>query len=245
MKGHLPDHYATLGLHRTCSVADIRKAYRLLAKRHHPDVNPGSADAMARIQALNEAYEVLCDPAARQAYDQELARAPQPPTEERARPTNANVSEDVQLNLLDFLRGTTLTIAVRDPGHRGGVETYTLVVPPETAPGSRFRVKRAAPFERGFVIVRVKARPDYRFKVRGSDLRCDLKISAQRATAGGTESLRGLTGSPVRVTIPAHVGRGEIIRVTGEGLPRPRGGRGDLLVRITYRPDVRITQERR
>jgi DnaJ-class molecular chaperone len=46
----------------------------------------------------------------------------------------------------------------------------------------------------------------------------------------------------VRVTIPAGVTRGAVVRVTGEGLPKPRGGRGDLLVRVTYRVEVKVTR---
>jgi DnaJ-class molecular chaperone len=46
----------------------------------------------------------------------------------------------------------------------------------------------------------------------------------------------------LRVYIPAGVSRGEVLRLAGQGLPKPRGGRGDLLVRITYRPEVRITR---
>jgi DnaJ-class molecular chaperone len=78
--------------------------------------------------------------------------------------------------------------------------------------------------------------------VRGSDLRCDLKIKPERAVQGGTEMVRGLTGARLRVPIPRGAGRNEIIRLSGEGLPKPRGGRGDLLVRITYRVPVRITR---
>jgi DnaJ-class molecular chaperone len=47
------------------------------------------------------------------------------------------------------------------------------------------------------------------------------------------------------VQIPRGVGRNEIVRVPGEGLPKPRGGRGDLLVRITYRPEVRVSRPSR
>jgi curved DNA-binding protein len=92
------------------------------------------------------------------------------------------------------------------------------------------------------VVVRVKARADFRFKARGADLRCDLKIKPERAAQGGAEILRGATGTMLRVPIPRGVARGEIIRLPGEGLPRPRGGRGDLLVRINYHVDVRITR---
>jgi DnaJ-class molecular chaperone len=44
------------------------------------------------------------------------------------------------------------------------------------------------------------------------------------------------------VPIPAHISRGEVLRLRGEGLPKPRGGRGDLLIRITYRPEVRVSR---
>jgi DnaJ-class molecular chaperone len=90
------------------------------------------------------------------------------------------------------------------------------------------------------VAVRVKPKPDFRFKVRGADLRCDLKINFQRAQQGGVESVRGVAGNFLRVTIPKKVARGELLTIVGEGLPRPRGGRGDLLVKILYSPTVQI-----
>ena len=52
----------------------------------------------------------------------------------------------------------------------------------------------------------------------------------------------GPDGSQLKVTVPARVARDEIIRLTGHGLPRPRGGRGDLLVKICYRPEVSISR---
>ena len=48
----------------------------------------------------------------------------------------------------------------------------------------------------------------------------------------------------LRIQIPKRVKRGEVVRIAGEGMPKPRGGRGDLLVRITYRPDVRVSRSR-
>jgi curved DNA-binding protein len=237
-----PDHYATLGLHRRCTDAQIRAAYRILAKRHHPDVNNGAREALARTQELNAAYEILGDPARRQAYDEESTTAAKK-SSSPARPAKAGpITKEIHLAILEFLRGAKLDVRVNDPGNPHGAETYQLVIPPETAPGTRFKISRNGSSGGGFVLVRVKAKPDFRFKVRGSDLRCDLKISSQRASLGGVESVRGATGSPLRVQIPKKVSRGEIIRLPGEGLPKPRGGRGDLLVRITYRPEVRITR---
>jgi len=231
-------HYATLGLDRRCNDAQIRDAYRLLAKQLHPDLNHGSPEAKARTQSLNAAYEILSDPERRRAYDLELNATPKPVRHASKR--MVNITQDVHLRIEELLRGTTLEVRVNDPANAGPPENYPLIIPPETAPGTRFRVPRAD--SGGVVIVRVKVRPDFRFKVRGSDLRCDLRIRAQRATQGGTESVRGVTGNFLRVQIPPRVARGEIIRVAGEGLPKPRGGRGDLLVRILYRPEVRVSR---
>ena len=235
MKSARPDHYATLGLDQLCTDAQIRAAYRLLAKKLHPDVNSGSREAVAQTQALNAAYEILGDPDRRREYDRELATPPK--TSPRSAKPAAIITKEIQLHLEEFLRGGKFEVRVDDPGHPGGPESYELVVPPETAPGMRFKVARDGG---GSVMVRIKAQPDFRFKPRGSDLRCDLKIRFQRAQQGGVESVRGLTGNFLRVQIPAKVSRGEVIRLPGEGLPKARGGRGDLLVRILYTPDVQI-----
>ena len=242
MKISTPDHYANLGLHRTCTDAQIRAAYRSLAKQHHPDVNGGARAASARTQELNAAHEILSDPARRAEYDEELS-TPQKKSAPRAAPkTLGKITQDAHLRLEDFLHGVKLEVRVNDPSHPDGVEIYQLTVPPETAPGTRFRIARTGFFEGGAVSVRVKAKADFRFKVRGADLRCDLKINFRRALLGGTESVRGVAGNYLRVTIPKKIPRGEIICIANEGLPRPRGGRGDLLVRVTYQPEVRVAR---
>ncbi len=237
------DHYATLGLDRKCTAEQIRTAYRLLAKKHHPDLHPDSPDAQARLQALNAANEILSDPDRRSAYDRELAGGEKSQRSAGATRVERNISHDVSLQVEDFLRGVSLEVRINDPASPHGLETYELLVPPDTAPGARFRLPRDEPFEGGFVVVRVKALPGHRFKVRGSDLRTDLRISARRAAQGGTEMTPGAGGRLVRVQIPAGVARNAIVRIAGEGLPKSRGGRGDLLVRIVYRPEVRVIRQ--
>lgn len=245
MNARSPNHYATLGLDQRCSPEQIRDAYRILAKKFHPDLNPGSADAVARTQALNAAYETLIDADLRWAYDESLKTAARTKSPSRSGKAQKNIAQDVHLRIEEFLRGTTLEVRVNDPGNPDGPETYSLEVPPETAPGTRFRVRREGYFSGGQVVVRVLARADFRFKVRGSDLRCDLRINSRRAAQGGSESVRGALGHFVRVQIPAGIARGEVVRIESEGLPKARGGRGDLLVRIMYTPEVRITRVRR
>jgi len=197
-----PDHYATLGLDRDCADTQIRAAYRLLAKQHHPDVNGSSRAAVAQTQALNAAYEILNNPARRRKYDCELAARKKPAAV--AGKSKLNLTKEGQVRIDDFLRGTTLEVTVNDFANANGAETYELIVPPDTAPGTRFRLSRN---DGGFVIVHVKARPDFRFKIRGADLRCDLKINSQRALRGGMESVRNVTGNYLRVVVPPKAAR--------------------------------------
>jgi curved DNA-binding protein len=236
------NHYATLGLDRRCTPAQIHAAYRRLVRQHHPDLNPKSPAAVRRTQELNAAHEILSDPELRAGYDRELDAAKKSSAPARPAKIQRNISQDVNLRLEDFLRGTTREVRVNDPANPSGAEVYELAIPPGTAPGTRFRLPRAGPFAGGFVQLRVKALPSFQFQVRGSDLRCDLKIKPARALQGGVEMIRGLNGTRLQVQIPRGVGRQEIVRVPGEGLPRPRGGRGDLLVRITYRVEVRVAR---
>src|SRR5215210_1941116 len=64
------DYYSTLGVAKTATDKEIKQAYRKLARKHHPDVNPGDKSAEMRFKEMNEAYEVLGDPAKRKKYDE-------------------------------------------------------------------------------------------------------------------------------------------------------------------------------
>src|SRR5258708_19538413 len=64
------DYYKTLGIDRKASDADIKSAYRKLARKFHPDVNPNNKEAEAKFKQINEAYQVISDPAKRKKYDE-------------------------------------------------------------------------------------------------------------------------------------------------------------------------------
>ena len=64
------DYYKTLGVSKGASVEEIQKAYRALARKHHPDLNPDDKTAKQKFQEVQQAYETLSDPKKRQMYDQ-------------------------------------------------------------------------------------------------------------------------------------------------------------------------------
>src|SRR5579883_731919 len=80
----MADPYQTLGVSKTATEEEIRKAYRKLAKKHHPDLNPGNAEAEKRFKEISAAYSLLSDPEKRRAYDAgEIDETGQPQPERR------------------------------------------------------------------------------------------------------------------------------------------------------------------
>ncbi|HLB26819.1 MAG TPA: DnaJ domain-containing protein, partial [Dehalococcoidia bacterium] len=79
------DYYEVLGLPRSASEKELKQAYRRLARKYHPDVNPGDAQAEARFKEINSAYEVLSDPDKRKKYDRYGERWEQADAFEQAR----------------------------------------------------------------------------------------------------------------------------------------------------------------
>ncbi|MBA3650224.1 MAG: DnaJ domain-containing protein [Chthoniobacterales bacterium] len=156
MEATSENHYEILGLDRNCTPTQIRDAYRLLAKRYHPDLNPNSAAARSRTEALNAAYEILRAPARRRAYDRALDQASQAAAPGRGAKIEENITQEVRLRIEDFLRGTSLDVQVKDPANRDGPETYRVTIPPMSAPGTRLRLPRVGTGARGFVQLRLK-----------------------------------------------------------------------------------------
>jgi curved DNA-binding protein len=230
------DYYKILGVERTASDDELRKAFRSLARKYHPDVAKDKKTAEDKFKEINEAYEVLSDPEKRKRYDtlganwdQQAGFRPPPGWEQggrtyqsRGRPGEAFEFHFGGTGFSDFFE--QFFGARGGPGYAGF----------EQARGGE-------PFAQEEI-----------FSERGRDVESDLLVTLQEAIQGAvrTVSLRKLnprTGEAelqnFRVRIPAGVHEGKRIRVPGKGAEGVRGGgAGDLFLRVKLEkhPDFRV-----
>src|SRR5262245_33703694 len=214
------DYYATLGVSKNASAKEIKQAFRKLARRYHPDVNPGDKAAEAKFKDVNEAHEVLGDPETRKKYDELGANWRM--YERGAQPEGASP-----------FGGTWQT---------GGPSGFRTMTPEEAAE----MFGDESPFCDFFTTffgggARVAKPRDGRRRARaGQDVEHELELTLEEAQAGVTRRLMVSHGGPTRsvdVRIPAGVGDGSRVRVPGEGTPGMNGGAsGDLYLRVHLAP---------
>ena len=225
MASQIRDYYEVLGVPRTASQKEIKAAFRKLARKHHPDVNPGDPGAAEQFKEINEAHEVLGDPEKRKKYDQLGPNWQQYEAWEAAgRPGAAPF------------------------GQEGGVE-YRTVSPEDLedlfgtdSPFSGFfhdlygrgSGARGAP---GFDVGTFP----------GQDVEAETTLTLEEAYRGTvrTVELQTPQGSRrVEVRIPAGIGDGARVRVAGQGTAGRDGGRpGHLFVRVHVRPHPTFRRE--
>lgn len=212
------DYYKILGVEKSASDKEIRQAYRRLARQCHPDVNPGDKKAEARFKEINEANEVLTDPAKRSKYD-ELGTAYHQWQHGGGDPTSYDWGQ-----WSDRRGGQRVRVDYQDMSDIFG----------EAGPFSDFFETLFGQARQGGPTQRQSAR---RRAANGSDLEQAVEISLREAYSGAVRVVQK-DGRRIEVKIPAGVKTGSRVRVAGEGMPGTGGGRsGDLYLKITVLPD--------
>jgi curved DNA-binding protein len=234
------DYYKTLGVAKTSAEKEIKQAYRKLARKHHPDVNPGDKAAETKFKEINEAYEVLGDPAKRKKYD-ELGSNWRAYEQAEAR-GEANPFAGGQWNV-NYGGGGA--------GGQGGYRTMTPEEMEEmfgdSNPFSDFFTTffggaggGAGRRAQGFGAEGQRARGRARQR-EGRDVEHELELSLEEAYHGSARRLSTTQegGQPrtVDVRIPPGVTDGSRVRVSGEGEPGSGGAKsGDLYLRVKLPP---------
>ncbi|GAB2612239.1 DnaJ C-terminal domain-containing protein [Pseudactinotalea suaedae] len=216
------DFYASLGVPKDADAAAIKKAYRKLARTHHPDQNAGDPQAETRFKEIGEAYAVLSDPEQRQQYDALRAMAGGGPRFASG-PGGATGFEDLFGGMFSGGgapggRGAGGPRVRYSTGGGGGPDIDDLL-------GGLFG--GGGGFGRGGA--------EYG-PVKGRDLTASATLPFRQAVAGDTVGLV-VNGRSTKVRIPPGVKDGQKIRVPGRGEPGPGGGpAGDLVVTVTVEP---------
>jgi len=217
------DFYAILGVSKDVTAPELKKVYRKLARKYHPDSNPGDAAAEAKFKEISEANSVLSDPEQRKEYDQIRAMG------SGARFTAGSGGpgggggggfEDVFGGM--FGGGSGQRTQFRQGGGAGGGGFEDIF-------GGMFGGGGFGQTSGGY---RGFGGPQ-----KGRDMTATTTLDFQTAVVGETISLQTASGKPMKVRIPAGVHDGQKIRLRGRGESSPDGGEpGDMVLTVAVRP---------
>jgi len=227
------DYYKILGIDKNASQEEIKKAYRKLALKYHPDRNQGNKEAEEKFKKISEAYAVLSDPEKRKQYD----------TFGEAGFQQRYSQEDIfrNVDLGDILREFGINFGGRGTTFRtsggGGATIFDDLFGFSTAGGGGGRTT--------FRTFRTGA--GHTQHIKGADASLELPLSLEEVLTGTEKTIslsRGNQVDRVSVKIPAGIESGKKLRVAGKGSPSPTGGpAGDLYLVVNVQPHPRFSRQ--
>lgn len=259
------DYYVVLGVERSASEAEIKRAFRELARQHHPDVNP--QDGGEAFREINEAYAVLSDREQRARYDRwghpddgasglgAVVDAAQEMIRDvlrrgRSKQKGRDLRYTLEVTFEEAAFGATKTIQV--PGADGKPRDVTVVVTAGTKDGAvkQFRGEGEAGkggAAAGDLNVIVRVAQHKRFRRDGLDVHSDHTIAFTQAALGAVLELPTLDGL-IKMRIPEGTQPGRVFRIRGRGIPQASGKnapRGDHLVHVNVEVPSELTPRQR
>ena len=266
------DFYKILGVTKGVSDADLKKAYRKLAKANHPDLHPGDQAAESRFKDSSEAYDVLYDVTERREYDAVRAMGGGARFQAGGRGSQGCGFEDVFSNFFGGggfpsggfgcggfapQRGQDLTTSSSvdfiDSIHGTNVKLtvsgkpVTLKVPAGIQDGQKLKLKgKGQPSpnggQAGDLVVTIKVRPHPVFTRDGDNVRVVVPVTFAEAVLGAVISVPVLGGEPVKLKVAPGTPNGRTLRVKGKGVQH-ESHQGDLLASVDILVPNRISKK--
>ncbi|HEY1814241.1 MAG TPA: DnaJ C-terminal domain-containing protein [Kofleriaceae bacterium] len=254
------DYYTVLGLTRDASEADVKRAFRELARKHHPDVNPD--DGGEAFREINEAYAVLSEPESRARYDRwghggdessglgAVVDAAQEMFNEilrrrRGKQKGADLRYTLEVTFEEAAFGAEKTIRVGGREHAVVVPAGTKEGVLKTLKGEGEAGKGGAP--PGDLLVNIRVAEHATFRREGLDVHSEITITFAQAALGAVIDMPTLDGA-VKMRVPAGTQPGGMFRVRGRGIPQASGKnapRGDHLVHVQVEVPTELTARQR
>jgi curved DNA-binding protein len=214
------DYYAVLGVGKTASLDEIKQTYRKLARKYHPDMNPGNQEAEAHFKEVNEAYEVLSDPEKKQKYDQ-YGQYWQQASQSRQSPSGAGINfENLEFGQYESFEDFINQLLGRYASPGSG-----------SSPNYSYRSQSSSGFGDFGGFSGFHERPSTSF-----DREAAIALNFSEAFRGTPKRLN-LGSEMIEVRIPPGAKPGSRIRVRGKGaLSGPGQPRGDLYLKVEIQP---------
>ena len=238
-------HYDTLGVARTATADEIKRAFRKLASQHHPDKGGDTR----KFQEIQAAYDILGDADKRQRYDN-------PAPQFSGFPGGPGFNNNFDFNTIFDMFGArftqpqpqrpqhsrmTLWITLQDvanPGPRtvsmgthSGAHNVEVNIPDGIEDGDHVKYDNIAPGGQDLVIT-YRIHPNPRWQRTGATLITEAPASVWVLVVGGDITVTDIRGNQLALTVPPKTAPGTLLRARGRGLPDRSGNRGDMLVRL-------------
>ncbi len=256
------DYYETLGVAKDATQDDIKKAYRKLAQKYHPDRNQ-EAGAEDKLKEINKAYAILKDPQKRAEYDNPNPFGANPGPGGYSFRTgdgvhvNVTGMEGMDINdILDQLHGgrgfgfgrrqqpqrpmakVTISLEEAYEGTKRTLNNKEFSIPRGVRTGNKLAV------DDFIIVIQVAGHP--KFRRMNDDLLTAVEVTAIEAMVGVDCTVTGLDGKTIKFNVPQGTQHGQTVRLRGKGMPNPEiNYHGDLLVQVAVSIPSNLTDEDR
>lgn len=263
------DYYKILDLKTSrVSIDEIKIAYRVAAKKYHPDLNVGDSLAEERIKDINEAYRTLSVPASKRKYDRiwnsrnninnyqkikgknifnmflgntEINEE----TDRKLPQRGEDIETEINVKLEEAFYGLEKKISLRTVD--GKMKTFSVKVPDGIRNGEKIRLigqgktgKNGG--KNGDLFIKINIENSKTFKLFSSDLYTDLLLTPWEAALGTRTNVQTIDGKTT-IYIPQGMESGEKIKIPNKGYKDGKGGRGDLVAEIKIVVPKKLTEE--